>query len=293
MEHPGELLLQRRAGMTRPLGSARARAEIPPVAAAFLEARNMLVIGARDDRGRVWAGTLTGPEGFATTDGDRSIVVDALPDGPLAGLFGGEPRDIGVIAIEPATRRRMRVNGRARGDGHRLTITTDQVYSNCPKYIQRRVPPPVLGELPRRGPATTARTLTEAQRRWIAMADTFFIATHVAGLGADTSHRGGAPGFVRVTGERRLAWREYPGNFMFMTLGNLELAPACGLLFLDWEHGHGLHLTGRAAYDGGEVEFELDEVVEITAEIPSPWRFVEASPFNPPPLDTTGRPDRS
>ncbi|WP_411742724.1 pyridoxamine 5'-phosphate oxidase family protein [Rhodococcus sp. IEGM 1366] len=33
---------------------------------------------------------------------------------------------------------------------------------------------------------------------------------------------------------------------MYMTLGNLELDPRCGLLFIDWTRGGALHLTGRA-----------------------------------------------
>ncbi|MGW4643101.1 pyridoxamine 5'-phosphate oxidase family protein [Sphaerisporangium sp. NPDC004334] len=304
MEHPGELLLQRRAGVTRPLGSARARPEIPAVAAAFLRDQRMLVIATPDHQGRVWASALTGPEGFADAPDERHVVIGALPTGPLAGLFddaGQDGRDIGVIAIEPATRRRMRVNGRARREGDHLVVRTEQVYSNCPKYIQRREPafgparpsepsgvsepsepPPPSG--PSR-PLGTGRALTAAQRRWIGTADTFFIATHVDGLGSDASHRGGAPGFVRVLGERRLAWREYPGNFMFMTLGNLRLNPACGLLFPDWESGGGLRITGRATPGGGEageIAFEVEEVVEMAEEVPAPWRFVEASPFNPP-----------
>ncbi|MET8156267.1 pyridoxamine 5'-phosphate oxidase family protein [Sphaerisporangium sp. NPDC005289] len=328
MEHPGELLLQRRAGVTRPLGSARARPEIPDVAAAFLRDQRMLVIATPDDQGRVWASALTGPEGFADAPDERHLLIGALPTGPLAGLFdeaGQDGRDIGVIAIEPATRRRMRVNGRARREGDHLVVRTEQVYSNCPKYIQRREPAfgparpsepsgvsepsepversepsgvtepyepsrpsGVTGPPAPSGPSRllgAGRALTAAQRRWIGTADTFFIATHVDGLGSDASHRGGAPGFVRVLDERRLAWREYPGNFMFMTLGNLRLNPACGLLFPDWESGGGLRITGRATPGGGEageIAFEVEEVVEMAGEVPAPWRFVEASPFNPP-----------
>ncbi|WP_248966295.1 pyridoxamine 5'-phosphate oxidase family protein [Sphaerisporangium perillae] len=284
MEHPGELLLQRRAGITKPLGSARTRAVIPDVAADFLRAQRMLVIASPDRRGRVWATALTGPEGFADPLDERHIAIDALPAGPVAGLYDGgddeDGRDIGIIAIEPATRRRMRANGRAHREGDRLIVRTEQVYSNCPKYIQKREP--AFGSTGSATRISTGQALTPAQRDWIRAADTFFIATHVDGQGSDASHRGGAPGFVQVIDERRLAWPEYPGNLMFMTLGNLLLNPSCGLLFLDWESGRGLRLTGRAAFDGDEAGFELEEVVEMAGEIPSPWRFVERSPFNPP-----------
>ena len=64
-------------------------------------------------------------------------------------------------------------------------------------------------------------SLSAAQRARIGAADTFFIASAHPEGGADASHRGGRPGFVRVTGQRSLAFPDYPGNNMFNTLGNL------------------------------------------------------------------------
>ncbi len=289
MRHPGEVAIQRGAGVRlAEHGSARVRAEIPARAAEFLRDQRMIVIGAPDGDGRVWAAALTGPPGFVTAVGERAIVIDALPDAPLAGLFDTE-HDLGTLAIEPMTRRRMRANGRARRDGHRLLLRTDQVYANCPKYLQRR-------ELTEEAP-TTARTaydgttLTVGQQAMIRDADTFFIATHADGFGSDVSHRGGNPGFVQVVDERRLLFPDYAGNLMYMTLGNLELNPAAGLLFLDWTTGDALHLTGRARveWDPGRVpdaqrfvEFEVDSVLQVIGATPFRWTFVDHSRFNPP-----------
>jgi len=111
--------------------------------------------------------------------------------------------------------------------------------------------------------------------------------------GADASHRGGLPGFVRVEGDRRLEWPDYPGNAMFNTLGNLAADPRAGLLFVDFEQGHTLQISGRARvvwderraaeFAGAErvVEFDVEEVVERRGALPLRWRFVEYSPFNP------------
>jgi hypothetical protein len=44
----------------------------------------------------------------------------------------------------------------------------------------------------------------------------------------------------------RLAFPDYSGNRMFQTLGNLAVNPRAGLLFVDWETGSTLQLTGRA-----------------------------------------------
>lgn len=294
MIHDGERAVQRRAGLTVDgWGSAGVSGAIPPVAAEFLGQQRMMVIGAADDTGAVWAGALTGRTGFTTAVGDHTIVAQALPAAgdPLAGRFDTE-RGIGMLAIEPASRRRMRVNGRARRDGDRLVVHTEQVYANCPKYIQTRA----VGDddvAPVARAATVSGELSGGQQRWIAAADTFFIATHATGLGSDTSHRGGNPGFVTVTGSRRLTWPDYVGNSMYMTLGNLELDPRCGLLFLDWERGHTLQLTGRARVDwdpdraeavpGAQrlVDFDIERVVQIAGGSPQRWSFGKYSRFNP------------
>ncbi|WP_188195804.1 pyridoxamine 5'-phosphate oxidase family protein [Nonomuraea sp. SYSU D8015] len=291
MRHPGEVAVQRRAGVrAADHGSSRTRPEIPEVAAEFLRRQHMLVAGAADDRGRLWASMLTGQPGFASPEDDRTIVVNALPGAPdpLHGLFARE-RDVGLLAIEPHTRRRMRVNGTAEQAGGTLVVRTEQVYSNCPKYIQTREP---TAE-PVRAPAAlgTGTALTARHQAWIGAADTFFIATGAAGLGADVSHRGGNPGFVEVTGPGSLVFPDYVGNSMYMTLGNLELNPAAGLLFADWERGETLHLTGRARvdWDAGDapgaqrlVRFELDEYAHLAGTVSAGWTPPGYHRFNPP-----------
>jgi predicted pyridoxine 5'-phosphate oxidase superfamily flavin-nucleotide-binding protein len=292
MHHGGEQAVQERVGVrVAPWGSARVGSEMPPVAAEFLAAQPMIVLGAAADDGSVWASLLAGPAGFVTATEPGSVVIDRLPADvdPLAGLFESE-RDLGMLGIDPTTARRMRVNGRARRDGDRLVVRTEQVYSNCPKYISVRAPF-VVASAP--GQARRGEVLTAGQQRRIGAADTFFVATRAAGLGADVSHRGGNPGFVSVTGERRLSWPDYSGNLMYMTLGNLEVDPRCGLLVLDWEHGGALHLTGRAAVDwdpdraatvpGAQrmIDFDVEQVLEVDGASPLRWSFEKYSRFNP------------
>jgi hypothetical protein len=80
---------------------------------------------------------------------------------------------------------------------------------------------------------------------------------------------------------------------MFRTLGNIAADPRVGLLFVDFDTGTTIHLTGRARLlwereefadlKGGDraVEVEIDEIVEITGQVPLGWRFLDYSPFNP------------
>jgi predicted pyridoxine 5'-phosphate oxidase superfamily flavin-nucleotide-binding protein len=153
-------------------------------------------------------------------------------------------------------------------------VHTDQLFSNCPKYIHVRAIEASNGDAAAARPAVTTGELTIGQQRWITGADTFLIATHAPGQGADVSHRGGNPGFVNVLSPRRLVWPDYAGNSMYMTLGNLAVTPDAGPLFLDWQHGHILQLTGQAQVDWDPdhaaavpgalrlVEFEVNQVVQ-------------------------------
>jgi uncharacterized protein len=165
-------------------------------------------------------------------------------------VFAGET-DVGVLVIDLATRRKMRINGRTRPWGaDRLEIDPREVYANCPKYIQQRSVQPER-EAPGASAAKVERgsALTPAQARLIAGADTLFVASRHPEAGADASHRGGNPGFFRVDAPNRLAFPDYSGNAMFNTLGNLAADPRAGLLFVDFGNGSTLQLTGRASID--------------------------------------------
>lgn len=263
--------------------------DIKPVAAAFLELQPLLIVGAAaPETGRVWASALAGAPGFVRATGPRQMSVitntnDGLTD-PLATALKAPGTHIGTIALDPRTRRRMRLNGRLRPTNRGFAVTADQVFSNCPKYIQRRESYETLTD---RTPGTP-RPLSELGHQaveFIQSADTFFLATVHPG-GADVSHRGGNPGFVQVVSPRELTWPDYAGNAMFLTLGNLRTDPRAGLLFLDWTTGTVLQLTGEAhtefTADGERtVRFTVEEAVETPAALPLRWSAPEYSPANP------------
>lgn len=290
--HAGELAVQRRMGQAEIAARVgrMIRTEIPAAAAAFLSEQPMIVLAATDDAGRVWASLVTGPAGFVHAEDDQTITVDALPvpGDPLHDVLRRPGRQVGMIAIEPQTRRRMRVNGSVQPTAAGLSIHPDQVYSNCPKYISRRHIDEVADVA---SPAVVRRAdvLDERLQQIVARADTFFIGSADPEGNADASHRGGNPGFLQVLSPNRLRWPDYRGNSMFMTLGNISANPRCGLLIPDWETGTTLQLTGTAeiVWDGGvagsqcSVEFTVDEVIELTDVSPLRWGQAELSPANP------------
>jgi uncharacterized protein len=298
--HAGELAAQERAGLARPAQASRRaiRGEVPDRAKEFLADQTMLVLGAGDASGRMWATLLTGPPGFVGVVDDRTVEVAArpAPGDPLAAALAG-PARVGTLAIEPATRRRMRLNGRARPTASGLRIDVDQVYSNCPKYIQRRapVPRPAPGPDVAAAAAEVTTELTTEHQRLVAAADTFFVATRSADGDADASHRGGTPGFLRALDPTRLRWPDYSGNAMLMTLGNLDQDPAAGLLVPDWDTGSALQITGTATvewdpeaaaaeFPGAHrvVDLRVTGVVRVPHALPTAWTAAEPSRFNPP-----------
>ncbi len=81
--------------------------------------------------------------------------------------------------------------------------------------------------------AVTMHTrFTEWDRGFIEGSIYFFLATADAEGRPDVSFKGGAAGFVRVVGPSELAFPDYDGNGMFKSLGNVEVNPNVGLLFI-------------------------------------------------------------
>ncbi len=288
--HPGELAVQRRLGQSDIAArlSRMVRDEIPDAAAEFLADQPMVVLAAADDSGRIWTGLVTGPPGFVHVT-DEQIAVDALPvtGDPLREVLTGQTHRVGMIAVQPQTRRRMRVNGVAVPTGAGLLIRPDQVYSNCPKYISRRHIAGVVSA-PDRHVRHHGDTLDARAQQIIAAADTFFIGSADTEGNTDASHRGGNPGFLQVLSPTRLRWPDYRGNSMFMTLGNISANPRAGLLIPDWDTGTTLQLTGTAEIIWQSepdaqcsIEFTVDEVLELTGVSPLRWSSAELSPANP------------
>jgi hypothetical protein len=177
----------------------------------------------------------------------------------------------------------LRFNGRGLLLPDGVFLLVDEVYGNCPRYIQKRrlsgenaVYPVTL----RHSTSLDGRT-----RALVAGADTFFIASAHPGGGADASHRGGRPGFVRVLDETTLEFPDYPGNNMYNTLGNLLGHPRAGLLFVDFETGDTVQLTGRADVlwePATAVRVTIEEVLETLGACSLRFELVEPSPANPP-----------
>jgi predicted pyridoxine 5'-phosphate oxidase superfamily flavin-nucleotide-binding protein len=298
--HEGEIAVQERAGvhqMSKRVGNI-IRSEIPPVAQDFLAEQQMLVASSVDAEGHAWASLLTGRPGFIQVRDATTVEIQIQAGSTrLDPIFENLQRNpaIGIVAIELASRRRMRLNGQAQilANGN-ILVHSQQSYSNCPKYIQARTLE-VTAELPTPNPQVTQGShLTTELQTWLEKADTFFVGSYhpVSGL-ADASHRGGQPGFIKVQDSKTLVWPDYAGNMMFNTLGNIAANPNTGLLFIDFEQVATLQLTGQAyikwdselqkTLPGAQrlIEFQIEQAIVIKGGQPLNWQFLNYSPFNP------------
>ena len=94
--------------------------------------------------------------------------------------------------------------------------------------------------------------IDEGSRQFIESVDMFFLATADNEGRPNCSYKGGDPGFVRVVDAHTIAFPNYDGNGMYLSMGNVGLNPHVGLLFIDFERGSRMRLNGTASIDDGD-----------------------------------------
>jgi len=108
----------------------------------------------------------------------------------------------------------------------------------------------------RQGSASRARAFYHKQmldylnpfmQEFIGRQEMFFLASADSRGECDCSFRAGDPGFVRVLGDRTLAYPELRGNGVYASLGNILENAHVGMLFVDFFRDTiGLHVNGKA-----------------------------------------------
>jgi predicted pyridoxine 5'-phosphate oxidase superfamily flavin-nucleotide-binding protein len=94
--------------------------------------------------------------------------------------------------------------------------------------------------------------IDEDDRAFIERQDMFFIATADEQGQPNCSYKGGDPGFVRVLDERTIAFPNYDGNGMYLSMGNLLRNPHVGLLFISFTEQKRLRINGIASVDADD-----------------------------------------
>lgn len=295
--HEGETFIQEKVGVAERMAAVGQRAVrdfMPDQHRAFYEQLPFVVLGSVDAHGDPWATLLAGTLGFMSSPNPTTLDIALRPDptDPASeGVREGEA--IGLLGIEMHTRRRNRMNGFVAvppaGSGFRVDV--DQSFGNCPRYIQLRDASYVRDPaLPYNGTVEESTQLDAGARDMIEAADAFFVATYADREDrrqVDVSHRGGKAGFVRIGEDGTLTIPDFNGNLFFSTLGNIVLNGKAGLVFVDYEKGDLLQMTGDAevildspeiaAFQGAERlwTFRPRRIVRRAGALPLRWTFRE------------------
>lgn len=280
--HPGELRVQRRAG-TRGVADELSRAlndHLPEGGALnsllhklrFLALTSVGPATAETPGHSVWVSIMFGQQFVHSASSDKlSIRLDGLPRGDV--LYEHLARSekelpVSIVALHMMSRRRYRTNGvvtklpdAPAGPRATLEICVQEAFPNCPKYIQARDVTQATSSLPpvpESAAYETDDSLSEADKALIGRADALWIGTYYEASGADTNHRGGRAGFVRVASSKEIFWPEYRGNGMFQSSGNLQVDDRAGVSFVDFDTGHTVQLSGRAS-----IEWDVDAALHV------------------------------
>ncbi len=297
--HEGECEVQKRIGVEQ-IAARTGRVitdRIPNGALKFIDKQPMVIVSSQDDEKNIWTSMLAGKPGFLTAVDEQNVKIDlpAIVSSKLDPFWENIRKcpKVGMLFIELATRRRLRVNGIVSISGENIHVSVEQAYPNCPKYIQRREIEVVGTNGNFSGSKITGTSLAKDLKSWIENSDTFFVGSSDGKDNLDASHRGGSPGFVQIVDDNTLKIPDYPGNSMFNTLGNFMSNPKAGLMFVDFKEGKTLQLAGEADIvwheenseeaTGGTMrfwKFVISEWVLNDSLKGVNWKFVEYSPFN-------------
>jgi uncharacterized protein len=134
---------------------------------------------------------------------------------------------------------------------------------------------------------------TPQDKAFLERLDMFFLATVDAARQPTCSYKGGDPGFVTVVDDQTLAFPNYDGNGMYLSMGNVDATRRVGLLFVDFEGPRRLRVDGIAELRHDDPLLgrypDAQFVVRVRAQHIYPncpryihrYQLVERSPFMP------------
>ena len=228
------------------------REELHPRSIKFIESQIFAFLGSEDVDGDIWLSLLVGERGFIHVPSlqeiklDLSKVLTTREDIFYKNIKTNST--VGLLFHEAIRRARYRAWAKASEvDGH-LSFAIRMGYPSCPKHIQKeeiKLPESVATKTKARQEKGTI--LGQFEKEWISKAHTFFITTQTENGDIESSHRGGDPGFIEILEDGKLRVPDYFGNSIYSTLGNIYVNPKAALLFVDYEKGETLQITGTAA----------------------------------------------
>lgn len=295
---------------------------LTPQASFMLQRGSLLALGTLDSDARPWTTLWGGSPGFSEPLGGNFIGTRTLVDGkydPVVQALVGDASDgemiqpedggkmLSGLAIDLMTRKRVKIAGEmiagtvkevqvevkgepdTKQDQIQLVTKIDQSLGNCPKYLNQYE---LHSALVNSTLTSKGSSLSDEGRALISNSDMFFLTTS-SPVDADTNHRGGPPGFVRIISPTQIIYPEYSGNRLYQSLGNLKMNPKIGITFPDYETGDVLYITGTTDVLVGmdaanllpgsnlAVKIKIDEARLVKGGLPFRGVRKIPSPYNP------------
>jgi len=130
-----------------------------------------------------------------------------------------------------------------------MSKTEDVLFSDSVKAEQAR-----LGSRATFDGRDFKSEITDDLREFLAVVDTFFLATASADGRPYVQHRGGPPGFLKTIGTNTLAFADFAGNRQYITLGHLKENDRANIFIPHFATQQRVKLWGRARVIEGDLE---------------------------------------
>ena len=127
--------------------------------------------------------------------------------------------------------------------------------------------------------------LTAKEAKFIAVRDSFYMASVTETGWPYIQHRGGEPGFMKVLDEGRIGFADYSGNRQYVSTGNFTHNNRVALFFMDYANRRRLKLLGRVQIVPLDDHHTLAQLVDASSTVQVERGFVievEAFDWNCP-----------
>jgi predicted pyridoxine 5'-phosphate oxidase superfamily flavin-nucleotide-binding protein len=236
---------------------------IPKIAADFLRALKFCVITLNTKPDDLFSTVIYNHATFIEVLDYKKISIKINHKSHIPeSFFNEEILNIGMIGLEHSSAKRIRINGKAKIIDNQIIIDINEIYSNCPKYIKRRILEDNFKILDKE----TVNKKLELNQDLITMisnADEFYLASGHKEKGLDISYKGGEKGFVKVLSSKQLQFDDLPGNNLYNSLGNIYTNPYINMFFIDFENNNTYNILATATIK----ELSIDNKKRLRVDI--------------------------